>query len=383
MGALVRGISKVADLPGPTTGFLAAAAPPSRVTVNNRLALRAGLDFSSGCSGAPFNHFAIPGPLLIAEGSETVTINGRPMARTSMKLVCGAKIKNGSNDVTVGGPTIRVVAVNDNEEMFENALEILGWVSLGAGLLGALAAGAGATILFLGVTGGLNLALGELHTWGESLGPGYGDIFAGIAGLGLLGLGARGARTPAGRNAIDVLNRTKIEVRPGTLGMNGGNVRVKLTPKPGASEGVSPQGGSTYKARLDQTPVKNGQWSGKRGESKWKPNDPEVTPYLKDSGVDGINYSNAQPDFAPVAKGQVEIPNMTTNRSKNFRAADEALAKEWGVSPKEVAKWRDQNSYTWHEQPDLVTMQLMPSKVNGKLGHLGGVGEIKAGKVKP
>ena len=46
-GSLARGIMKAADLPGPTTGTLAAAGP-SRVTVNNRMALRAGVDFAPG-----------------------------------------------------------------------------------------------------------------------------------------------------------------------------------------------------------------------------------------------------------------------------------------------------------------------------------------------
>ena len=136
-GALARGIMKAADLPGPTTGTLAAAGP-SRVTVNSRMALRAGMDFSAGCSGAPMNHFTMPAPVLIAEGSQTVTINGRPMARQSMKLACGAKIKAGSDNVTVGGPTVCVVDVTDYEEMFETGLQVLGFVALGAaGLIGA------------------------------------------------------------------------------------------------------------------------------------------------------------------------------------------------------------------------------------------------------
>ncbi|NKY20319.1 hypothetical protein HF999_18315 [Tsukamurella spumae] len=119
---------------------------------------------------------------------------------------------------------------------------------------------------------------------------------------------------------------------------------------------------------------------GERGESMWISSNSVIERILRESGVDGIRYRNGQPDFGPVAKGQVEIPNMTTNRDYNFKAADKLLAKEWGVSPRDVAEWRSKNKYTWHEEPDLKTMQLVPSIVNNRLGHLGGIGELNAGK---
>ncbi|WP_346424250.1 HNH endonuclease [Mycobacteroides sp. H001] len=142
-------------------------------------------------------------------------------------------------------------------------------------------------------------------------------------------------------------------------------------------------GGSSYKERIDQTPVNNGHWTGERGESQWISQNPEVNQHLQDANVDGIHYSNGQPDFSPVAKGQVEIPEMTTNRNANFRSADELLGHEWGMTRKEVERWRIQNEYTWHEEPDLKTMQLVPTIVNGRLGHLGGIGELNRGAVPP
>ncbi len=74
---------------------------------------------------------------------------------------------------------------------------------------------------------------------------------------------------------------------------------------------------------------------------------------------------------------------MTTSRDQNFRVADKLLAKDWGVSPQEIADWRSDNKYTWHEEPDLKTMQLVPSVVNNRLGHVGGIGELNAGKTMP
>ncbi|WP_394355646.1 HNH endonuclease [Mycobacteroides abscessus] len=161
------------------------------------------------------------------------------------------------------------------------------------------------------------------------------------------------------------------------------STETRTLPKAAEPEAGPASGGSTYKQRLDKTPINNGQWTDQRGESTWLSQNPAVNQFLHEAGVDGIEYSNARPDFGPVAQGQVEIPNMTTSRPKNFNAADEKLAQIWGVTPKDVAKWRSDNKYTWHEEPNLTTMQLVPSVVNGRLGHIGGVGEIKAGKTLP
>lgn len=141
------------------------------------------------------------------------------------------------------------------------------------------------------------------------------------------------------------------------------------------------QQGTLYQARLNRTPKNNGHWLGQRGESKWISDNPKVNGPLQAAGVDGIEYRNAQPDFSPVSKGQVEIPNMTTSRPANFKAADELLGKQWGMTQEQVEDWRSANSYSWHEEPDLKTMQLVPTDVNKLLGHVGGVGELKAGKV--
>ncbi|WP_156117586.1 HNH endonuclease [Collimonas arenae] len=53
------------------------------------------------------------------------------------------------------------------------------------------------------------------------------------------------------------------------------------------------------------------------------------------------------------------------------------------MSSKNVATWRGDNAYTWHEEPDLTTILLISGKTNGKFGHLGGAGEINKGMTKP
>ncbi|WP_369810951.1 T7SS effector LXG polymorphic toxin [Bacillus halotolerans] len=133
---------------------------------------------------------------------------------------------------------------------------------------------------------------------------------------------------------------------------------------------------STYEERLAQTPVNNGKWTGERGESTFIHENDKVNEILIEVKKDGIDYSNAIPDFSPVSKGKVEIEGMSTDRNRNFKKADELLAEEWGVTTKEVKKFRKQNKLTWHELNDMRSMELVPSIINSKFGHLGGVSEV-------
>ncbi|WP_174518552.1 PAAR domain-containing protein, partial [Pseudomonas syringae group genomosp. 3] len=52
-----------------------------------------------------------PAPILIADGSTNVFINGHPAARKGDKVTCGAKIGTGSNNVFIGGGTKRYLKV--------------------------------------------------------------------------------------------------------------------------------------------------------------------------------------------------------------------------------------------------------------------------------
>ena len=141
---------------------------------------------------------------------------------------------------------------------------------------------------------------------------------------------------------------------------------------------------SSYKDRLNQTPKNGGTWTGTRGESKFISSDDNVNGILLKYNQDGITYKNAVPDFSSVTEHQVEIPNMTTNRAKNFGAADSQLAADLGVTKADIRNYRKDNVLTWHELNDMTTMQLVPTDVNAKFGHLGGVSEVRLGMmVKP
>ncbi|PAD71151.1 MULTISPECIES: HNH endonuclease, partial [Paenibacillus] len=169
---------------------------------------------------------------------------------------------------------------------------------------------------------------------------------------------------------------------------------------------------SSYKARLSQTPSPNNKtvgFEGQRGESKCilkPPPDPELKKILDEAGIDGINYKNGVPDFSPVAKAELEIDHMvggvgsngTKARTANFKQADIKLAEQLNNSPElasqfgltpgkiksgDIADIREELKLTWHELNDGKTIQLVPSEINSKFGHLGGVGEINAGAFEP
>lgn len=136
-------------------------------------------------------------------------------------------------------------------------------------------------------------------------------------------------------------------------------------------------------------PIENGSWEGERGDSKWKP-DPEYVPQkrnpegksweeiMKEHKIDGVEYKNGEPDFKDVSKGKVEIESYTSDRDDNFDKADIEMAKKKGCDPEDVAKWRKENGYTWHERGDMRTMEKVPSIVHNNVSHRGGISAAKA-----
>ncbi|HEY8375550.1 MAG TPA: PAAR domain-containing protein, partial [Nannocystis sp.] len=61
-------------------------------------------------------------PPLIAEGSETVLVNGWPAARFDDKTACGAALKQGCDSVLIGGPPIAMVPIENEFSLAERAL---------------------------------------------------------------------------------------------------------------------------------------------------------------------------------------------------------------------------------------------------------------------
>lgn len=97
---------------------------------------------------------------------------------------------------------------------------------------------------------------------------------------------------------------------------------------------------------------------------------------------EGIPFSHGEANFSEVGKGSVEIEDFSDDRGANFDQADEALALQRGCAPEEVAQWRKENHYTWHECNDCKTMQKVPSEVHGNIPHSGGISVYKAANLQ-
>lgn len=146
--------------------------------------------------------------------------------------------------------------------------------------------------------------------------------------------------------------------------------------------------------RCGLLPRNGGEWSGEPGNSEWHP-DRDVEPgdrngtnpdhktwgeIMDQYGFESIPFNDGEPDFSEDSKGEVEIDDFTDDRDSNFSQADEKLAEQRGCTPEEVAKWREENKYTWHECKDCKTMQKVPTEVHGNISHSGGVSEYKSQK---
>ncbi|WP_309475864.1 PAAR domain-containing protein [Pseudomonas sp. B21-015] len=200
MFQIVKGLSTIFNLPEPTTGKLQMGS--FNVYINGFNAMRAGEDVASSCSGLPMNHPIWPFPVLIAEGSATVFINGKPAARLHSKMVCGAHIKSGSPNTFIGGPTVSVAFVLDIEGWMHTGLEALGLLAMGGAAILAAMAGLAALAGFVVIGGTMMAGMALLGDMGDRLGPGYRDLLQGVAGLVLLGLGPKIAKIGAAPESV-------------------------------------------------------------------------------------------------------------------------------------------------------------------------------------
>lgn len=202
---LAHGLSTLTNFGGITTGSINPPGSPN-VVIGTLPAARAVLD-TANCDGLFFTyHFYLPGTP-IAEGSQSVLINGMPAARKGDHCVCAADIQSGDPTVLFGGPTAQMLAISDREAQAAHLLGIIGLGALFAGaalLLGGYLLGAicGTVLLEALGTGllffGGNELLGLL---GDALGPGWRDTLQGAFGLaGVLAAGWQGLRSfQAGR----------------------------------------------------------------------------------------------------------------------------------------------------------------------------------------
>lgn len=233
-GAIARGLQKLTHTSDPTTGEIGTGSP--NVHINNIAAVRSVDDTALTCHGLyGVNHFTLPS-VPVAEGSETVHINNRHAARVKGRLVCGAKIKAGSNNVWIGGPwpVEPDLDIYDTEEMMQNFLGgvlLVGVAVSGgilvvgtfkaAGLVAAVVAGTG----FVAELGAWFVGFEVLGVTGDAvLGEGGGELLQGIGGFGALAWSGRRQQVQRSQQGQPVQQRGGLErngyrPRPGERSM--------------------------------------------------------------------------------------------------------------------------------------------------------------------
>lgn len=141
----------------------------------------------------------------------------------------------------------------------------------------------------------------------------------------------------------------------------------------------------------------HGGWDSSPGNSLCRPDATTeggraVKEELSRVGVEGIEYRDYIPDFAPVAKETVTIDNMTPSIDTNKSQAYRAVADRWnsegrpdkGGNPKtdwtsrDVKEWKQENDLAFHECSDMKTCQFVPWAIHVHFKHYGGRAECAA-----
>ncbi|UZM96271.1 PAAR domain-containing protein [Pseudomonas putida] len=165
---------------------------------------------------------------ILAQGSDSVYINGQPAARVGDRRVCDAKISAGSPNVCIGGGTATTDAIDP---------EVPVWLVRSVVALGLASAFvlASPVLVMAGLAGGIAGGMAGHWAGGELFGEGSDGQKLMAFGGALLGggLGAKGGK------AFDA----RYEIRSHGFGSNLGNVKVvrRVAPPLTPEKGVSPQ----------------------------------------------------------------------------------------------------------------------------------------------
>lgn len=164
----------------------------------------------------------------------------------------------------------------------------------------------------------------------------------------------------------------------------------EISPKSASNGDVQYKDVGEIRQAIKNSPIEgnNGHWEKERGDRVWIPDDayvpqknnPENMTWLEikeEYDIDGIPFKDGDMDLKEVSLGTVKIDEITTDRSDNFDNADIVLAKEKGCAPEDVANWRKEHQYTWHEKADGTTMQKVPRIIHNNVPHSGGVAAAK------
>ena len=141
----------------------------------------------------------------------------------------------------------------------------------------------------------------------------------------------------------------------------------------------------------------HGEWDSSPGNSLCRPDATTeggraAKEELGRVGVEGIEYRDYIPDFAPVARETVTIDTMTPDIETNRAQVYQALADRWCAegrpdkegNPKsdwtlrDVREWKQENDLAFHECSDMHTCQFVPQTIHSYYKHYGGRSECAA-----
>lgn len=147
-----------------------------------------------------------------------------------------------------------------------------------------------------------------------------------------------------------------------------------------ADPGEVPVGHRLPRGTEDVDPGPGGFWGGRRGHADWFSDNPAVNAI---TNYQAVPYRNGEPVLTAWAHEQVILTRMTGVDKVDFAAADRGLLRQhpgrWR-NKTEVNEWRRKNQLTWHHEPDLETMSLVPRALHGNVPHLGGASMTRAGQ---
>ncbi|HEX3931752.1 MAG TPA: HNH endonuclease [Nocardioides sp.] len=157
-----------------------------------------------------------------------------------------------------------------------------------------------------------------------------------------------------------------------------------------ATEGLDPVQEGPVRGRI---PRSDGAWDGQPGNSPWVSHNEDVN---RITHSEPVRYVHGEPVLAPYAArldgpggriqpAQVILRTMTGHDGPDFAAARRTLMDRYPgrwTSAAHVERWEagapDQwgltlpERHTWHHEPDVETMTLVPTALHANLPHTGG-----------
>jgi hypothetical protein len=154
-----------------------------------------------------------------------------------------------------------------------------------------------------------------------------------------------------------------------------------------ATEDLSPVEANAGTGRL---PRSDGGWDGEPGNSPWVSFNLDV---VRITHGEPVEYVHGEPVLEPYAAEQVVLPAMTGADTADFAAARRGLMRRYPGRWRNVSHveaWEHGGTpdlhggslpeqYTWHHEPDVETMSLVPTALHGNLPHTGGASAARGG----